>query len=287
VRHIKTIADADFQKWDLVHVNLCGVSAPLIPRIKELIKGSSTILIVNQDYPAENFQEGFARPRDFYEAVKAADFLFCQTPWDTSFLNFLIKAHMPDRKADAAFVSHPVDMALKNYRVDYEERIDLIGCHFHRYRNELLIPSMVSWGLKYPTVLFGYVGGNIPVGLFHFTAPMMPWGKYFYVLAHCSLGFDYVSLYHCMGRFEMETASLGTPTVTTNHIYMGLKLFPMVCHDPTDFEGLRSSLQKLMDNEEFYHQVADYAYEHVEDFNWENSKKRLLEELEKRGFKVG
>jgi intein/homing endonuclease len=668
VRHIKTIAEVEFQKWDLVHINLCGVTAPIIPKVKELLKGSSTILMINEDYPCENFQEGFSRPRDFYEAIKAADFIFCQTPWDANFMNFLIKTHMPDRKADAAFVSHPVDVALKKYKIDYEERIDNIATCYHRYRNELLIPSMISWGLKYPTILFGFVGGNIPVGLFHYTAAMMPWQKYFYQLAHCSLAFDYVSLYHCttpgslilgdnkpialynigskslglsgfnvvtrkfkrfydgplikikgrgllplrvtpehpiliaevsrghsnatreilrlvwkkakddlrvnslphlcreeylkrardpktgrfvslykedntqeclvipklpviqkseielppysnkrsvklplneetawllglyvaegsggqqvkysfgkqeeeladmvlelwskylpytisklytettiqvyfgsprlsrffeesfgkgarnkkipswillakpeilrsfllgycngdghrycnsddhrkrngwgggtasevlalqlqlawaklghfcslfrylqkdswidgrkikgdvffnwyvnpkgrkkavqdsevlvvplasktleyyrgyvynletsdqtylisnvivhncQGRYEMETACLSIPTVCTNHIYMGLKLFPMVCHDPTDFEGLRSSLQKLMDNEEFYHSVADYAYEHVEEFNHENSKKRLLEELEKRGFHVG
>jgi glycosyltransferase involved in cell wall biosynthesis len=286
VRHIKTIAEADFQKWDLVHINLCGVTAPIIPKVKELLKGSSTILMINEDYPCENFQEGFSRPRDFYEAIRAADFIFCQTPWDTNFMNFLIKTHMPDRKPDAAFVPHPCDMALKNYRIDYDKRIDLLSCHFHRYRNELLIPSMISWGLKYPTILFGFVGGNIPVGLFNFTAPMMSWSRYFYVLAHTSLAFDYVSLYHCQGRFPMETACLGIPTVTTNHIYTGLKLFPTVCHDPTDYEGLRNSLQRLMDDEEFYHSVAEYAYEHVEDFNWTNSRKRLLAALEERGFKV-
>jgi glycosyltransferase involved in cell wall biosynthesis len=265
---------------------LCGVTAPLIPKIKEYLKGSSTILLINQDYPAENFQEGFVRPRDFYDAIRAADFIFCQTPWDTNFMNFLIKTHMPDRKADAAFVPHPVDVNLKKYKIDYDKRIDLISCHFHRYRNELLIPSMISWGLKYPTILFGFVGGNIPVGLFNFTAPMMSWSRYFYVLAHTSLALDYVSLYHCMGRFPLETACLGIPTVTTNHIYTGLKLFPTVCHDPTDYEGLRNSLQRLMDDEEFYHSVAEYAYKNVEEFNWENSRKRLLMALEERGFKV-
>lgn len=284
VKHIREMAEADYQKYDIVHVNLCGVNAPHIPKIKEYLKGSSTILITNQDYATENFQEGFKRPKDFYEAIKAADFVFCQEPWSTNFMQFLIDTHMREKKK-VECIPHPVDTeGLKRYKLDYEQRIDLIAVQYHRYRNELLIPSMISWGLKYPTVLFGYVGGNIPVGLFNFTAPMMDWKKYFYVLAHCSLAFDYVSLYHCMGRFPEECACLGIPCVTTSHIYTGLKLYPKVCHEPMDLKGLRNSLKRLIEDQELYHEVADYAYERVEEFNWENSKKKLLTALEERGL---
>jgi len=265
---------------------LCGVTAPIIPKIKEYIKNSSTILITNIDYATENFQEGFRRPRDFYEAFKVADFVFCQDPANTKFANFLFKTHMKLKKK-AWLVPHPCDMELKKFKIDYDQRIDNIAVMYHRYRNELLLPSMISWGLKYPTILFGLVRGNIPVGLFHYTAAMLPWGKYFYQLAHCSIALDYISLYHCLGRYPMETACLGIPTVTTNRIYMGQKLFPMVCHDPMDFEGLRGSLQKLIDDEEFYHEVADYAYEQVENFNHENSRKRLLKAIEEAGLSIG
>lgn len=85
----------------------------------------------------------------------------------------------------------------------------------------------------------------------------------------------------------METSCLSIPTVCTNNIYMGVKLFPQVTHDPTDFEGIRGSLQKLIDDEEFYHSVAEYAYEQVENYNWENSRKRLLTALQEAGFRIG
>jgi len=286
VKHIREMAEADYEKYDIIHVNLCGCNAPLIPKIKETIKNSSTVLITNPDYAVENFQEGFAKPKDFYLALKAADFVFCQDPWQLKFMSFMFKHHIKDGK-EPAFVPHPCDTAgLKRLKIGYDQRMDLIGVMYHRYRNELLLPSLVSWGLKYSTILFGLTSGNIPVGLFHFTSPMIDWKRYFYVLVHCTLALDYISMYHCMGRFTMETACLGTPTVCTDRIYTGLKLFPSVCHDPMDFEGIRGSLQKLIDDEEFYHQVADYAYEHVEEFNWENSKKRLLEEMEKRGIHI-
>lgn len=286
VRHIKTVAEADLQKWDIIHVNLCGVTAPIIPKIKEAIKNSSTILIINQDYATENFETGFQKPRDFYEAIKAADFIFCQEPVSVSFMNFMLKHHFNIPKK-AVLVPHPCDMTLKKYRVDFEKRLDMLAVIYHRYKGELLIPSMLSWGLKYPTTLFGLVAGNIPVGLFNFTSPYMDWSKYFYVLAHCSIGLDYISGYHCMGRFQMETSCLSIPTVCTNNIYMGVKLFPQVTHDPTDFEGIRGSLQKLIEDEEFYHLVAEYAYEQVENYNWENSRKRLLTALQEAGFRIG
>lgn len=287
VKHIREMADVDFQRYDIIHINLCGVNASLYPGIKELIKGSSTLLISNVDYATEWFQDGFQKPRDFYDALRLSDFIFCQDPSQYAFIKFLVKHHMGENKP-IAFIPHPVDTRLKKYRIDYDYRIDLIGVMFHRYGGgELLLPSMVSWGLKYPTVLFGLVAGNIPVGLFHFTAPMMEWKKYIYVLAHCALAFDYVSRYHCMGRFPMECACLGIPTVTTNTIYMGQKLYPKLCHEPMDFDGLRSSLQKLIDDENFYHEVAEYAYEQVEEYNLENSKKRLLTAMEEAGLKVG
>lgn len=65
VRHIRTIAESDFQNWDLLHVNLCGATAPIIPKIKELIKGSSTILAINPDYSTETVVKRSNRGKTF------------------------------------------------------------------------------------------------------------------------------------------------------------------------------------------------------------------------------
>lgn len=286
VRHVKTLAAEDYETFDILHLNICGVTLPLFPKVKELIKNSSTVLIANQDYSAENLQAGIARPKDFYNALKLSDFLFTQDPVATKFVNLLLKHHMKRDKM-AALIPHPCDMRLKKYKLDYEQRIDLIGICYHRYRDELLIPSMLTWGLKYPTVIFGLTRGNIPVGLFHFTASMLDWGKYLYCLAHCSLAFDYVGMYHCMGRYPMELACLGTPAVCTDTIYAGKKLYPMTTYEATDYEGLRSGLKKLIENQEFYEKVSAYAFENVEYFGWKPSLDRLREGMESWNLKPG
>jgi hypothetical protein len=60
---MKEMSQKSYQDYDIVHVKvvsllltttiLCGVTAPVVPTIKEYLKGSSTILILNQDYSAE------------------------------------------------------------------------------------------------------------------------------------------------------------------------------------------------------------------------------------------
>ncbi|GAI39786.1 unnamed protein product, partial [marine sediment metagenome] len=68
--------------------------------------------------------------------------------------------------------------------------------------------------------------------------------------------------------------------------YSMTTLFPELAHDPSDFEGIRNDIKRLMNDQEFYNKCGAYAFEQVEEMNHENSKRRLLEGMENWGIKL-
>lgn len=286
VKHIRDIPNSEYKSYDIVHVNICGVSATLIPKIKQHLKGTDTILISNLDYAIEIFQESFPRPKELWNAIIQSDFIYAQEPFQQNYLTFFIKYHVPEKKKKfpVPLVPHPCDtVGLKNFRLPNEDRLDMAAVMCHRYRNHILTPAMLTWGLKTLSWGVGLTTGNIPLGLFNEASAMMEWDRYIYKLGHCTMALDYYLGVHSHSRFVEETACLGVPTVSTEESYMGKTLFPELNHNEMDLQGIRDDLEKLTEGfeegeaTEFYLDVQKKGFERVEDFNWANSKKRLIE----------
>jgi len=295
IRHINTIAPAELKNYDVVHANLCGVSASIVPKLKQAIEGSDTKLIVNLDYAIEIVQEGFERPREMWEALMAADFVFVQEPFQQNFVSFFLKYHNPGKtqKYQAALVPHPCDTAgLKGLQVPNEDRLDMLAVMIHRYREHIVVPAMLSWGVRSLTWGVGFTMGNIPIGLFGDASPMLEWERYLYKLSHCTMALDYYLGVHSHSRFCEECACLGIPTVSTEESYMGKMLFPEISHNETDMQGIRNDLEKLEAGFDegspspFYLEVQEKSSQRIEDYNWENSKKRLLEAMRTWEIKI-
>lgn len=295
IRHINTIAPNDLKNYDFCHMNLCGVSATAITKVKAALAGSDTKLIVNLDYAIEIVQEGFERPREMWEALMAADFVFVQEPFQQNFVSFFLKYHNPGKtsKFQAALVPHPCDtIGLKELRVPNEDRLDMCAIMIHRYREHVIIPAMITWGLRSLTWGVGFTTGAIPIGLFVDASPMLEWPKYLYKLSHCTTALDLYLGVHSHSRFCEETACLGVVTVSSQESYMGKLLFPEISHNETDLQGIRNDLEKLEDGFDkgepspFYLELQEKASQRVEAYNWENSKNRLFEAMRAWEIKI-
>lgn len=295
VKHVKDISDSEYQEYDIVHINICGVSASLVPQVKRKLQGTDIKLITNLDYAIEIFQDSFPRPKELWQAIIDSDFIFAQEPFQQNMLSFFIKYHLPEKtkKFQVPLVPHPCDtVGLKQFRLPNEDRLDMIAVMLHRYRDHILIPAMVSWGLKSLSWGVGLTMGNLPMGLFNEASAMMEWDRYIYKLGHCTLALDYYLGIHSHSRFVEECACLGIPTVSTKESYMGAQLFPEVNHDEMNLEGLRDDLEKLTEGFEqgepspFYLEIQEKGAERVEAFNWENSKKRLLDGMRSWEIKI-
>ena len=299
ISHINSVAPADLKNYDIVHANLCGVSAASIPRVKEAIKGTDTKLILNLDYAVELVQEAFARPKEMWEAVLAADFIFAQEPFQQNFLNFFLRYQNPDNpsnnppKHSIPCIPHPCDTeGLKKFVVPNEDRLDQCTVMIHRYKEPVLIPAVISWGIKSSTWAVGFTQGNIPMGLFTEASALMEWPRYIYKLAHSTMALDYYLGIHSHSRFVEECACLGIPCVSTCESYTAKMIFPEINHDETDLRGIRNDLERLEKGfesgtpDEFWLDLQKKGSERVEQFNYVNSKQHLLDAMRAWEIKI-
>jgi len=159
---------------------------------------------------------------------------------------------------------------------------------YHRYDGQLWIPSAIVSNLqtkagKPITMLLGYTGGpeviNTRDRLFDLIQPYTDWSEYIYLLAHCTLAFEYRT-HHAHGRYAVECAMLGIPLVSNIHSYNSRILFPETTFRPSQFKEMRDTLIKLMEDPEFYEEVWRHAYEKVDEWGYDHKKKELLEALE-------
>jgi len=291
IRHVQEVANTEFSRYDIIHINLADVTTELIVTIKDLIKGSSTKLIVNLDYAVEMVDSISGWRHDwsrFFKAFKCADFVFAQSEYQQSFLQTIWK-HVLNRREKVPFIQHPVNtVGLKNLYVKPEERLDIVAVHYHRYDAHLIIPAIIARGgkirtvgrfqdlkIEVPTVLFGFGEPTVDMTLFNYVSCRHEWEKYIYVLSHCTVAVSYYTL-HSQDRPLSECACLGIPAVATTCSVFGRKLFPHTTFPPQNIEAMINTMQKLKQDENFWNYVKDHAWERVENYGRKPSVERLF-----------
>jgi len=297
IRHIQDVANTEFQKYDIVHINLAGVSTETIPTVKELIKNSSTKLIVNLDYAVQDFQDPWKlNCAEFLKAIRSADFLFAQEPFQRSLLQMLW-THLCDRKEKIPLIPHPTDTTnLKKFYVDPDKRMDRVAVMYHRYDKHLIIPSVIARGgkmrtkgkfadvkVEVPTVLYGFMERLVDLSIFDFIAARKDWDKYIYDLSHCTVAVSYYTI-HSQDRFLCETACLGIPSVATTCSHFGRVLFPHTTFSPLQIEEMIKAVRGLKEDEGFWNFVRTYAWNKVEKFGDKPSVERLLDAMRSWGI---
>ena len=300
IKHVDEIANTDFQRFSIVHMNLSGVSTKYFKPIREQLKGSSTKFIMNLDYAPEciDIPEWVLNAREFYETFKQVDFIFAQVPGQVALLN-MIWQRMLGRKETVPLIPHPVDTdGLKKLYVPPKDRLDAVGVLFHLYDGHLLIPSILSKAagrthgkfrsidVQVPTILFGFLERNIDLSMFDVVATRKAWDQYIYLLSHCTVGLSYYSGVSSQDRFCAETSCLGIPTVTTTNSYFGKLFFPKCSFDPDDFEGMLRTLERLKTDQQYWTRVKEYGWTKVEKYGFKPSVERLLNGMRSWGIKI-
>lgn len=294
IRYIQDVANTEFAKYDLIHINLSGASTESILAVKELIRNSSTKLVVNLDYGVQQFAEVERWTHDvtgFIKALECADFLFAQTEYQCNFLQVIWK-HILRRKERIPLILHPVDTeGLKKYYVNPEERIDEVAVMYHRYDKHLLIPAVIARGgeirvkgtfhdlkVEVATTLFGYMEKLVDLTLFDYVATRKRWDKYIYRFSHCTAALSYYSK-DSQDRFLAECACLGIPAVATTCSVFGRKLFPRTTFPPHHIEAMIDAMNRLKEDKQFWDYVKDFAWKEVENYGDKPSVERLLNAL--------
>ena len=273
----------ELQNYDIIHINAYGQDLGLAHTISQYTQGHPKI-IINMDLSIDYFDKDMHFPL-FIKDILAADVLFSVEPTQVNFINYVASVMNRDKpKKWCALMPHPIDipMLIDRAFVDYDERMNAVAFQYHKYDAHWSIPKILMEKLpdNWLAAMLGYIGDPLPMeGLRHMVMPYCEWELYIKFLSRCKIGFEYRT-HKAASRFVMEAGALGIPVVTTKDSHMGQIIYPEICHDVEDFIGIRQSLERLINDEEWRLHMAREGLERLEPYNFENSKKRFMEMIE-------
>lgn len=189
-------------KFDIIHVNLAGGDYGLASLIAPSLD-DSTKLVVNTDYAVMNLEPTFKQaPIEMMATdIASADMAFGVEPFNVKLMNWLMKVTKQEKKA--YLLPHPVDCDRLTKPpeqggsfLDFDERLDWLAFHWHRYDQALSVPRtvmgnlpMTEYGGGVSRVLFGWRPDALRIkdakNLMEVVIPMQAYVNYLIVLSHC------------------------------------------------------------------------------------------------------
>jgi len=274
------VEDKDWCEFDVVHVNMSPIDAAIIPKIRRKLDkfAPDTMFVLNNDYVAETWNMAFKMYPDYYDEMQRnADMLFGTEP------------HQVSNMLNGAFVMpHPTRVEhLKKIRAP--EKKNVLGTMFHWWCGKTYIPSRNATLMKKK---FGFDSRRLYAYFMSEKDEMSRWAKmmwderiggknfpeYAESIASTRLIYEPCP-FHTYGRNTVETACYKVPVVGSDRVYSMKKLYPDACCDPYDSKSTMEIATQLMEDDSFRKKVVKQAFEKVEYFNYENSKKRFMEAL--------
>jgi hypothetical protein len=154
----------------------------------------------------------------------------------------------------------------------------------------MITQSIAATRQKTPVELPIYVTGLLsdPVMLPLFSGAFTgdKWPFYIYELSHSTIAFEYYSI-NSHSRFPEECAALGIPCVGNTNSYSISWIHSYVAHSPLDFVGMRNSLKRLIEDEDFYQRCVEYAWTKVQEIDYPHSKMKLQFKMQEWGQAEG
>lgn len=273
--------------FDVIQVNMSPKDMTIIPLLRNLIdkKGSSTKLVLNNDYVCEYWGKWGLDPFYFENMQKLGDFVYGTEPFQVS--NMINGAYC---------LPHPTNTEmLKKFRSDLPKE-NGVGFIYHWWSGETYLPwrlleqAKKKFGVK--STVFGYGAGdqmekfkgimwdNIS-GLDHFPNYAEK------VMAQRAM-YDPCQ-YHTYGRNGVEMACFGIPVVGSNRVFSYNKLFPELVCDPYNAKDALDKLDIALNQPERVKEIMAKAYKDVEYFSYDNCRQRWMtafnESIERGGQK--
>jgi len=273
----------DLEKYDVIHINLCGGDVGLIKTVRDALPNSSSVKIVaNIDYGVEDIQRTFGDPSIYKYALRGADYYFATEPFQAALCSRIIN------DKPVKIIPHPIDVKFikKRQKEQNNKKALMISAIYHSYDDQIDMPywTISDLGLGIGAINLAEDGrprrGGLSKYLFNYTKNAdCNWEDWLDILDSNFLLFETYTQ-HSYGRATVEAAALGVPVVGSHLVASMRRCYPKTSCDPLWIPRCRELIIKLRDDEKFYKEVSDYAIETSEYYNLENSKKRFLELIE-------
>ena len=283
VKFFKDVNPEDYEKYDIIHINLSGQDVHILGDIREKIgKNSKTKIVVNNDYTLELWPASFQYLSTLRRELQYADMIFGTEPNQVGALEILL-----GRKV--YLIPHPCfSKRLKTLKP--KQKLDVISVVSHRYDNNNIIPSIAVNNLGYKNRLIGYDPNSDKLKFMTSVCynEIMPGTNYMDFcdqLMESKVVVDPFTL-TSVSRVGWDCAALGVPLVGSNRNYSVMKCFPKTAVPPYDVKAIRAMTKRLLTDEKFRQEIIDYAKRTVDDVSYESSKKKYLDALEEGSPKI-
>ena len=120
--------------YDVIQVNLDPMDLQMLPKLKELTKNSSTIIVGNHDHSPELWAKSMEHPHIWKQTVDNCDAIFATTPTAHNLMNNIL-----DTKVN--LIPHPCETHVMK-RIGTVKKFDHIAVVHHRYDNNVLMPFL-------------------------------------------------------------------------------------------------------------------------------------------------
>ena len=282
-------ASGDFEKYDVLQVNLSPVDQMIIKELRDTLpKSSSTLLIGNNDYVTESWDSWGQHPLQYQHYQGFADGVFGTEPYQVS--NMIEGAYC---------IPHPhrIEVLKRIGNDDLELDKFKIGILYHWWEGRSYHQSLLMSRLraKYPKLVsrvYGYYRPDKDKSaawarvMFDNMMPLMQFPAFMRSLMTNRLILEQCS-YHTYGRTTVDTAALGIPSIGTDRVFSMRHCWKNMCCDPFDQKKLLELADKVLKGGEWLQEQVDYARESCEYFNYDNSRQRYLAMVEDVRKRVG
>jgi len=267
-------------EYDIVQINLSPVDMVIVPEVRRILgENSKTKLVLNNDYVCEYWGKWELDPYLYDNVQRMGDMVFST------------EKHQVSNMIDGTFViPHPTRTEqLKCMGIDSETKVNSsVGFIFHWWVGETYLPNrtlkkleqkgyfkhikMFSYNKQWDTMK-RYKGHMFAD---YNTIPNMPFPDYAEEVMKTEIIFD-PNPYHTYGRNGVEAACWKIPVIGSNRVFSYNKLFPELTIDPFDYHDIEKKFDIVLEDKERLKKILDKAYDDVEYFNYENSKKRFMD----------
>lgn len=287
----------DYSQYDIVHVNLYGLTESKTTDIREKIGwNTKTKIVANLDYSVELLPrcKDFEKPYRIARDLNNADMIFATEEHQRDILEHILKrkVHLiphPTATHELKAVSRPIEERLT--RNIHDRPVLLIN--LHRWDMNSTYPFLAfkpttTDELDYEDYVANIdTRGNITGSqdehnrmkiLYTNILEPLPYTKF---MDFCSMTYAAMDIYtmYSYGRFILDMGCLGVPTVGSDRCASQLRIWPELATNPYDLKKQYDLLKKLRYDADFYKEMIEKGKERVEFYSYERSRKRFLDAL--------
>lgn len=267
----------EFDKYNLLHVNITANNIFLIPDLIKKIDRNKTKLILNVDYALELWNTHFKHPTFLFHVLDMADYIFSVEERMAETLSLVLKRPV-------ACIPHPTDIT-NIQKFKNTERWKTIGVMHHVYDQNIVLPalainSVLEENPSWNSAAVGGVANEKEFG--HLYTQFVPYTDQFEnFIKYISQLYCMVESYtvHSYGRVTVEAAALGIPVIGSNLVSSQRRCFEGLTTEVSDILGTSKFLHNLLNDNELWTYHAQNAVKKSEYYSFENCKQLMLQHL--------